>query len=51
MQAQAKARRAEPRVVVIEHPLGGLDEYELAGRIDAAFEGVTRHMDQLEGRA
>lgn len=51
MQAQAKARRAEPRVVVIDHPVGGLNEDELAGRVDAAYEGVIRHVDQLEERA
>lgn len=48
MAAQAKARRVEPRLVVIEHPLGGLDESELAGRIDAAFDGVARELDRLE---
>jgi hypothetical protein len=42
------ARRAEPHVVVIDHPLGGLNEEELVGRIDAAFEGVIGHMDRLE---
>lgn len=51
MQAQAKARRAEPRVVVIDHPVGGLTEDELAGRIDAAYEGVVRHVDRLEEHA
>ncbi|MCD2194636.1 hypothetical protein LQ327_14780 [Actinomycetospora endophytica] len=41
MQAQAKARKADPRLVVIEHPIGGLSDAELAGRIDAAFAGVV----------
>lgn len=48
VQAQARARRAEPRLVVIEHPLGGLAEDELAGRIDAAYAGVARELDRLE---
>lgn len=48
MQAQAKARRVDPRLVVVEHPLGGLAEPELAGRIDAAYEGVARALDRLE---
>ena len=48
VQAQAKARRVEPRLVVVEHPLGGLDETELASRVDAAFDGVARELDRLE---
>jgi hypothetical protein len=48
VQAQATARRVEPRLVVIDHPLGGLSEVELAGRIEAAFDGVARELDRLE---
>lgn len=48
VQAQARARRADPRLVVVEHPLGGLAETELAGRVDAAYEGVARELDRLE---
>jgi ABC-type phosphonate transport system ATPase subunit len=48
VQAQAKARRVNPRLVVIDHPLGGLNEAELAGRIDTAFEGVLRELDAQE---
>jgi ABC-type phosphonate transport system ATPase subunit len=51
VQAQAKARRVDPRLVVIDHPLGGLDDGELAGRIDVAFEGVARELDRLEEEA
>ncbi|MBO0851281.1 MAG: hypothetical protein J2P20_17600 [Pseudonocardia sp.] len=43
--AQAKARRVEPRLVVIDHPVGGLTEAELAGRIDAAYAGVAEQLD------
>lgn len=46
--AQAKARRVEPRVVVVEHPVGGLNAAELASRIDAAYAGVARELDALE---
>lgn len=48
VQAQAKARRAEPRLVVVDHPIGGLSDAELAGRIDAAFEGVLATFRALE---
>jgi hypothetical protein len=47
--AQAKARRVEPRLVVIDHPLGGLTETELAGRIDAAYAGVADQLDAAGG--
>lgn len=46
--AQAKARRVEPRLVVVDHPVGGLNEAELAGRIDAAFAGVVAELDKLK---
>lgn len=45
--AQAKARRVDPRVVVVEHPLGGLNSTELASRIEAAYAGVARELDAL----
>jgi hypothetical protein len=46
--AQAAARRVDPRVVVVEHPVGGLNEAELADRIAAAHAGVARELDALE---
>lgn len=46
--AQAAARRVDPRVVVVEHPVGGLNEDELADRIEAAYAGVARELDALE---
>lgn len=46
--AQAKARRAEPRLVVVEHPVGGLSTDELAGRIEAGYAGVSRELDRVE---
>lgn len=45
--AQAKARRVDPRVVVVEHPVGGLTPTELASRIEAAYAGVARELDAL----
>jgi hypothetical protein len=48
VQAQAKARKADPRLVVIEHPIGGLSESELAGRIDAAYDGVVETFRTME---
>lgn len=44
VQAQAAARRAEPRLVVVDHPVGGLAPAELAGRVDAAYEGVVAEL-------
>jgi len=46
--AQATARRADPRLVVIDHPVGGLAPDELAGRIDAAFAGVVEELRAME---
>lgn len=42
VQAQAKAKRIEPRVIVVPHPVGGLNEEELAAKIEiAAAELLT----------
>jgi hypothetical protein len=48
--AQAKARRVQPRVVVVDHPIGGLNAEELAVRIEAAYGGVVRLLDELGER-
>lgn len=48
VKAQAKARKAEPRLAVIDHPLGGLNEAEFAARVDAAYEGVVAELRRLE---
>jgi ABC-type phosphonate transport system ATPase subunit len=48
VRAQAKARKAEPRLIVVDHPVGGLTEAELAGRIDAAYDGLVRELEGLE---
>ena len=39
--AQAKARKVEPRLLVVKHPVGGLNAEELKERIEAATKGLT----------
>ena len=34
--AQAKARKVETRLIVVDHPVGGLNAQELAERIETA---------------
>jgi hypothetical protein len=38
--AQAKARKVEPRILVVKHPVGGLNAAELEDRIDTAWESL-----------
>jgi hypothetical protein len=47
VRAQAKARRADPRLVVVDHPVGGLSPDELAGRADAAYAGVVAELREM----
>jgi hypothetical protein len=35
--AQAKARKVEPRLLVVKHPVGGLNANELEDRIETAW--------------
>lgn len=49
VQAQARARRVQPRLVVVPHPVGGLNEAELAGRIEGAAAGLLRMADEARG--
>ncbi|MGE4046469.1 MAG: hypothetical protein AB7F35_16545 [Acetobacteraceae bacterium] len=42
--AQAKARKLDPHLIVVKHPVGGLNTAELQDRIDAAFEGFKLEM-------
>ena len=51
VQAQAQARRVQPRLVVVPHPVGGLNEAELAGRIEGAAAELLRMADEARGRA
>jgi len=38
--AQAKARKVEPRILVVKHPAGGLNTAELEDRIEAAWAAL-----------
>jgi hypothetical protein len=42
--AQAKARKLEPHLIVVKHPVGGLNAQELLERIETAFAGLTTEM-------
>jgi hypothetical protein len=49
VQAQAQARRVSPRLLVVPHPVGGLNEAELAGRIEGAAAELLRMADEARG--
>ena len=42
--AQAKARKVDPHLIVVKHPVGGLNAEELVERIEAAFAGFQEEM-------
>ncbi len=42
VMAQAKARKMEPRLLVVKHPVGGLNAAELADRIDTAWASLAK---------
>lgn len=42
--AQAKARKLDPHLIVVKHPVGGLNAEELEERISAAFAGLQLEM-------
>jgi hypothetical protein len=42
--AQAKARKLEPHLIVVKHPVGGLNAQELEERIEAAFASLSSEM-------
>jgi hypothetical protein len=44
VEAQAKARKIEPHLIVLKHPVGGLNAAELEDRIASAFAAVQREM-------
>ncbi len=50
VQAQARARHVEPRFLVVPHPVGGLNEAELAGRIKGAAADLLRLADEASWR-
>jgi hypothetical protein len=49
VQAQSQARRVQPRLLVVPHPVGGLNEAELAGRIEGAAAELLRMADEARG--
>ena len=40
--AQAKARKIEPKLLVVKHPVGGLNAAELRDRIDSAWASLAK---------
>jgi hypothetical protein len=44
IMAQAKARKLEPHLIVVKHPVGGLNMQELQERIATAFAGLASEM-------
>ncbi|SNS78566.1 hypothetical protein SAMN06893096_10816 [Geodermatophilus pulveris] len=50
VQAQARARRVDPRLLVVPHPVGGLTPDELAGRVEGAAGDLLRMADEARGR-
>jgi hypothetical protein len=51
VEAQAKARRLTPRVIVVPHPVGGLNEEELAAKIEIAAAELLELADAARGSA
>jgi hypothetical protein len=51
VQAQAQARRVQPRFLVVPHPVGGLNDEELAGRVESAAAELLRMADEARGSA
>ena len=42
--AQARARKLEPKLIVVKHPVGGLNAEELSERIDTAYDALSEIM-------
>ena len=40
--AQAKARKIDPKLLVVKHPVGGLNADELAERIETAWAALQK---------
>jgi hypothetical protein len=40
VEAQAKARKVTPKLIVVKHPIGGLNAEEMAERIAVASAGL-----------
>ena len=41
VQAQAKARKVDPNVIIVKHPIGGLNAEELLERIETVASGLA----------
>ena len=39
--AQARARKLDPKLIVVKHPVGGLNADELVERIDTAYDALA----------
>jgi len=46
VRAQAKARKVNPHLIVVEHPIGGLSAEELIDRVQAAASGLREAIGQ-----
>lgn len=42
VRAQAKARKIEPKLLIVKHPVGGLNAAELEERIGTAYAGLKQ---------
>lgn len=51
VQAQARARGAHPKMLVIKHPVGGLSPEELTERIEAAYAALVEALERPTGTA
>jgi len=49
VEAQAKARRVTARVIVVPHPVGGLNAAELAAKIETASAQLLTLADEARG--
>ncbi|HJM51109.1 MAG TPA: hypothetical protein QGF63_14850 [Alphaproteobacteria bacterium] len=45
VEAQAKARQIEAKLIVVDHPIGGLNAEELEERVRAAAIGLRSAID------
>lgn len=46
VEAQARARRVSPRLVVVPHPVGGLTPSELTARVEVAAAALLPLADR-----
>ena len=40
VRAQAEARKVEPKMIIVKHPVGGLNAEELSERIETAYAAL-----------